>query len=133
MTLYIGYREDQPEVSFTSNGHGISVAKGIGIVDLSLMNYTPGDWSRDDIEFTVVGGSSKWHGPPVASVAVYPITFDIASGAALTDIGWGIDRATIFNLRKGPGHFLADIAAKIVMKTSAAEVLRIGWQVTFGG
>jgi len=137
MTVYIGERWDQPLVGLTSfitkpgapapeESGVLAICQGIGVLDLSELQYAEGDWTRDALVFSVTCPFR----PTTASVSVFPQSFDVGlAPAAFTDLGWGIDNAFVTELEDDG----AEVTATLVLKTISTEILRIGWNVVFAG
>lgn len=128
MTVHIGERWDQPVLAVWTDSGALGICQGIGVLDLSELEYTDGDWTRVPLVFSVAG---PFEGKATAaSVSVFPQSFDVGvMPNAPTDIGWGIDNAFVTNITDDG----AEVTATLVLKTVSAEMLRVGWSVVFLG
>jgi hypothetical protein len=109
------------------------VASGILVLDLSGFQSSspPNDWMRDDIFWQIDINTVAWGKKPInAAILVFPLTLDASSAVDTNKLGWGIDSWGLDpNFPVTAGNRLG-LQARLVLKTKAAEVIRVGYQVT---
>ncbi len=131
MTVYLSELLPQPVVGFDSGGGGLRITQGVGVLDLSGMDWTPrASWFQDEIEWQLDPGTVHWTKKLTAAILIFPLTFEASADVEVNKIGWGIDSFWIGNTDKLQHSNRFDIHAQIVLKSKPNEILRIGYQLT---
>jgi hypothetical protein len=109
------------------------IASGTIILNLSgfQSSSSPNDWMRDYIFWQVDINTVKWGKKPIfAAILVFPLTFDASSSVDTNKLGWGIDSWGLDPDEPVTAGNKLGLKAQLVLKTKAAEVIRVGYQVT---
>jgi hypothetical protein len=100
----------------------IEIISGIAIVPFIGNRNT--DWTRDEVIYSAgPAGLSPAHSQ--ASAIAFPATFDNTSANPGLSVGWGIDLADCY--LSAAGQY--ELHARIVVKSTASEILRMGFQL----